>query len=314
VDDGTFVFPGINLILESSYFEIQEAKILQHMNESVMSIKNMTMDASIDLEPQKPEEVIQMINDGVKGSMSPPITSFRVTNISLPRQNYKIDVKSMGVENWNKITCGNAIFTMKIEPGPLLDFKVGFSLQTNTVISAILLLDELMVPFSFEYDGKNSEVYGSSGFIACATLRTTETALIYTDTIGKYLSNIPKPLDYLKKTRFEISMLPSDLSINAQVKLVKEQNGYMLEFSQLDYSGNFNTRFRAEKIGLIELEVPFGADGKYAIRALKKLALRKKVEIKDTLEIESRILIEPFLSLESLKIPLGDVMLGVSDE
>ena len=305
VIDGFIDLPETKLILENSVLEISETIFKRNQEGSLLTVKDMNMDVRVSFEPKNPDELLRMINEGVQDSVKPPITSFHVTNIYLPGQNYRIEGLSLELENWKKINRVEARFLLKLEAGPLLDFEVGFNLSVDTVLSATLMVDDLMVPLSFEYDGKQSQFSGESGFEAGATLKTNKPALIYRDTLGHHISKIPKQLSDIRKTPFSIFLLPSTLSLKAEPRLVVKEERYYLEISQLAFSGNMNTKFDAGKVALINLEIPFGSDAVYKIAASKKLPMGKSIKLKDSVKINGDILTAPFLSMETISVPLG---------
>ena len=308
VSEGWINIAKGKLMLQSSELEVLEADIMRDGSATFLRVKGMNMDAQLSYRAEDPEEILQIINEELGKYIKPPVLSLKATHIYLPGQNYRIEDLHFEIKNWERVNQAYGKFFLKITPGSLMDFEVVLRLSLDTLIDATVGVDELKVPLNFEYDGTIERFTGTGGFDVAGSLKTNTPALVYRDILGNYITKVPKQLGGVKKTNFNVFILPSTLTLRAKARIAQKEDEYYLELSQLDFSGNLHTEFNAGKVALIHLEVPFGSDAVYGISASMKLPTGKSLKFRDEVKIEGEVLTTPFSALETITLPLGRLL------
>ncbi len=299
---GGLNLPDVRLTLDNSTLEINHASLEQDETLTLLSIKDTFLNARLNFVAAKKKDLLDLINREIQGNLKSPVMSFKAKEVYIPAQNYRIEAFSLELENWKKIRQAGGRFLLKVESGPLADFEMGLDVADGVTLSAVLELDELMVPLLFEYDGKQSRFDGQTGFEAGATLIIKESMKVYTDKFRPRFPKLPGRLQSLLGARLTITVLPSDLSLKAKAEVAKIGHEYYLKLRKLTFSGNLNTELDIGNAVSMSMSVPFGIDAMYAVSVLGKL-----IDLQEIIKIEGGLLTAPFLSLEGLSIPLGTI-------
>ena len=126
--------------------------------------------------------------------------------------------------------------------------------------------------------------------------------IVYKDKFSPQSSKIPKKLKKLLSFHYTVSVAPSEISIKSFAKILKKGPDYMLVLSDPLFSGSLNTLMNIEKSVSLKLSVPFGADASYSFPGLGT-----SIKLKDVIKIKGDLLTVPFLTFDSLTIPLGTI-------
>ncbi len=302
VEQGSIDFPDGKLVLDNSVLEIDRALLVRDGHSSRLSVKSMNMTASPAFNPDKERELLKKINAGIMNDLKPPIKSFNATKLYSWGHVYRIEDFRLELENWEKINFAEGTFLIKINAGPLIDFEIGFDTEEDKLLNASLSVDELLIPLSFEYNGKLSRFYTEEEFEITAALATRNSVIVYRDKYSPQSSKIPKILKKLLSFRYTVSLAPSEITVKSSARIIKKGPEYLLKLRDPQFTGSLNTWMNIEKSVSIKISVPFGADALYSVPDLGT-----SIGLEDIIKIKGDLLTGPFLSFESLTIPLGTI-------